>query len=386
MADTDILTSGPDRPSWRGRLARLRRAGRRDGDADRLAAARRLPDHLRGLPLRTRLVGILVALALVALALTGALAVTLLRRELVGKVDSQVESIARRTTSPGGTPLDTPGTGDRHGRLPNTTYGAVRLDTGALVPITDVDDFPSGTPAVGSLSAATVTSHAGQPFTVPAQMGGGRWRVVALRVSTDLGPGTLFVGQSLHDVDDTVAQMTVVLVVVGLGVLLAVGLLGGYVVRRELRPLTEVEDVAEGIAGGDLTRRVPDHPASTEVGRLSASLNAMLSQIEQSFALRAASQERMRRFVSDASHELRTPLAAVRGYAELYRQGAVREPEQVAGAMRRIEDEATRMGGLVEDLLTLCMPTADGLMPQIKLEELEAALPLLPQPRSYHDY
>ena len=79
----------------------------------------------------------------------------------------------------------------------------------------------------------------------------------------------------------------------------------------------------------------------------------MLAQIEQSFAAREASEERMRQFVADASHELRTPLAAVRGYAELYRQGAVREPADVASAMTRIEGEATRMGGLVEDLLML---------------------------------
>ncbi len=79
----------------------------------------------------------------------------------------------------------------------------------------------------------------------------------------------------------------------------------------------------------------------------------MLAQIERAFAAREASEERMRRFVADASHELRTPLAAVRGYAELYRQGAVSTPDDVASAMRRIEDEATRMGGLVEDLLML---------------------------------
>jgi two-component system OmpR family sensor kinase len=79
----------------------------------------------------------------------------------------------------------------------------------------------------------------------------------------------------------------------------------------------------------------------------------MLAQIEQAFAVREASEERMRRFVSDASHELRTPLATVRGYAELYRQGAVRDPDDVSGAMRRIETEAARMGDLVEDLLTL---------------------------------
>jgi len=161
------------------------------------------------------------------------------------------------------------------------------------------------------------------------------------------------VAQSLDDVTDTTRQRGLVLLLVGLGVLLLLALIGGVVVRRAFRPLTEVEAVAGAIADGDLSRRVPVHPTSTEVGRLSASLNAMLAQIEQAFAVREASEERMRRFVSDASHELRTPLATVRGYAELYRQGAVTDPEDVTTAMRRIETEAARMGGLVEDLLTL---------------------------------
>jgi two-component system OmpR family sensor kinase len=147
--------------------------------------------------------------------------------------------------------------------------------------------------------------------------------------------------------------MTVILVVVGAVVLVLVGVGGALIVRQTLRPLREVEDVAESIAAGDLSQRVPEHPTSTEVGRLAASLNAMLSQIERAFAVQAASEERMRRFASDASHELRTPLAAVRGYAELYRQGAVTEKADLDGTMRRIEDEAARMGGLVEDLLTL---------------------------------
>jgi two-component system OmpR family sensor kinase len=98
---------------------------------------------------------------------------------------------------------------------------------------------------------------------------------------------------------------------------------------------------------------VPEAPTSTEVGRLGAALNGMLSQIETAFDARTASEERMRRFVADASHELRTPLAAIRGYGELYRMGALTETEQVDDTMRRIEQSATRMGGLVEDLLAL---------------------------------
>ena len=123
-------------------------------------------------------------------------------------------------------------------------------------------------------------------------------------------------------------------------------------VRRSLRPLRRIEDTAAAIAEGDLSRRVPPEPPTTEVGRLSGALNVMLGQIEQAFAARTASEERMRRFVADASHELRTPLATIRGYGELYRMGAL-PPEEHAATMRRIEESARRMGALVEDLLHL---------------------------------
>ncbi len=123
--------------------------------------------------------------------------------------------------------------------------------------------------------------------------------------------------------------------------------------RRAFRPLTRIEDTAAALATGDLTQRIPGRQADDEVTSLSRSLNVMLTRIESSFAVREASEERMRQFVADASHELRTPLATVRGYAELYRQGAVPDAAAVGSAMERIEAESTRMSGLVEDLLTL---------------------------------
>jgi signal transduction histidine kinase len=142
---------------------------------------------------------------------------------------------------------------------------------------------------------------------------------------------------------------------------------GAAVVRASLRPLVEMEQTARSIAAGDLTRRVPDRDPRTEVGRLGRALNTMLAQIEAAFGARAASEasarrseeaarrseDRMRRFVADASHELRTPLTTIRGFAELYRQGATREPAELDRLMRRIEDQAARMGLLVEDLLLL---------------------------------
>ena len=114
-----------------------------------------------------------------------------------------------------------------------------------------------------------------------------------------------------------------------------------------------VSSGAAEIAHGDLTRRVSPDDQRTEVGRLGASLNEMLTQIEQAFAARGESEERLRRFLSDASHELRTPLASIRGYAELFRLGAANEPEELERVMTRIEAKAARMGVLVENLLLL---------------------------------
>ena len=144
---------------------------------------------------------------------------------------------------------------------------------------------------------------------------------------------------------------------IGVAVLLVLGLAGFWVVHQSLRPLVEVEKTAAAIAGGQLDRRVPERDPRTEVGRLSLALNGMLAQIQQAVASSEASAEkariledRMRRFITDASHELRTPLTTMRGFAELYRQGAARDMEMV---MSRIESESQRMGLLVDDLALL---------------------------------
>jgi two-component system OmpR family sensor kinase len=136
-------------------------------------------------------------------------------------------------------------------------------------------------------------------------------------------------------------------------VLLVLGIAAAFLVRLGLRPLDRMGTTAGIIAGGDLSHRVSPATPRTEVGRLGVALNAMLDRLEDAFAKRQRSEERLRRFLSDASHELRTPLASIRGYAELFRMGATRDPRDVEKAMRRIEEEAARMGVLVEDLLTL---------------------------------
>lgn len=157
----------------------------------------------------------------------------------------------------------------------------------------------------------------------------------------------------LREVDQTLRRLLVVEGIVILGVLLVLGVLAGGLVRVGLRPLRRMEHTAGAIAGGDLSHRVPNADPRTEVGRLGVAFNRMLDRLDHAFAQRRASEERLRRFIADASHELRTPLASIRGYAELYRIGAAREPAETERAMRRIEEEAARMGVLVEDLLTL---------------------------------
>jgi two-component system, OmpR family, sensor kinase len=238
-------------------------------------------------------------------------------------------------------------------------------------------------------------------LTVPDQSGGGEWRVVAypnftfFTQNTDQPiTGTLLVAVDVSSIYSTISKLVVIDLIVSVLLLLLILIVGIAVVRASLRPLTDIERTAGAIAKGDLTRRVPDLDPRTEVGRLGQSLNAMLSQIETAFDARAESEfaarrseERMRQFVADASHELRTPLTAIRGYAEYYRQrGGVNEigpgrgrpaiangadaapslptesGQEVVGPlgrpdvdriMQRVEQESSRMGVLVEDMLLL---------------------------------
>ncbi|HZE14660.1 MAG TPA: ATP-binding protein, partial [Mycobacterium sp.] len=181
-----------------------------------------------------------------------------------------------------------------------------------------------------------------------------QWRAMSVR-----GPhGELItVAIELSDVQHTVRSLVWLQVGIGAAVLLVLGIAGYAVVHRSLRPLIEVEQTAAAIAAGQLDRRIPERDARTEVGRLSLALNGMLAQIQRAVASSESSaekartsEERMRRFITDASHELRTPLTTIRGFAELYRQGAARDVEML---MSRIESESRRMGMLVEDLLLL---------------------------------
>ena len=168
-----------------------------------------------------------------------------------------------------------------------------------------------------------------------------------------LGGAYILVAIPMDDVYATLSQLLQLEAVVGAGVLIATAILALLIIRIGLRPLDRMRAVAQEIAAGDLSRRVEPATSDTEIGRLGLALNGMLAQIESSFAARAASENRLRRFIADASHELRTPLTSVRGYAEMLRRGAEKSPEDSSVARRRIEEEAVRMSEMVDDMLVL---------------------------------
>jgi two-component system OmpR family sensor kinase len=235
-----------------------------------------------------------------------------------------------------------------NGSLPPGTYGELRDASGKVL---RRDQLPYGRE---SLADPKLPSDlpAGDLVTVGAKGGSGlRYRV--LSVPTQYGTGTTVIAVPLREVDQTLARLLRVEAIVIAAVLIALAALSWLLIRIGLRPLDRIGRTAGQIAAGELSQRVSPATPRTEVGRLGLALNGMLARLEEAFAERKASEERLRRFIADASHELRTPLASIRGYAELFRIGAARDSADTEKAMRRIEDEAARMGVLVEDLLAL---------------------------------
>ncbi|WP_299037471.1 cell wall metabolism sensor histidine kinase WalK [uncultured Pseudokineococcus sp.] len=292
-------------------------------------------------PLSTKLVVLVAGLLLLALLVTGVTTTSLLRSVLVGSVDDQL--VAQSAT-----PRDISSLLQRQAAGEDAA-----VPTDYVVVVTDDDGrvrYPPETPGadlpdLSGLDVEVAVEREGAPF------GDDDWRVVAVPFPAQ--GEVLSIAYPLDQVDAAVSTVRTLFWLVALAVLVVAALAGRVAVRRSLRPLREVEAVAVAYGAGDASRRVPDAWPGTEVGRLGEAVNAMLERIETSLAAREASEARMRRFVADASHELRTPLAAIRGFAELHRQGAVREPADVTAAFSRVETEASRLGGLVEDLLAL---------------------------------
>ncbi|HET9253739.1 MAG TPA: HAMP domain-containing sensor histidine kinase [Pseudonocardiaceae bacterium] len=328
---------------------RIRRAGRAAGRG--WAAT----------PLWLRLVAAVLVLVALALGAAGVATVAALHRYLLSQLDTKLthhSEVALRRLYLG----SPPGPGDRDRgdpsrlRLPSAFFTASTDRAGTLVQTLDSPLEPGQPgPVLPSWTPGQVARLNHHLVTVAAAKGSGSWRLLAAPLPD--GSGSLLVATSLADAEATLSQVISLEVRIGGVVLVLLAGVGYLMVRGTLRPLARVKDTAEAIAAGDLTRRVPEHPARTEVGQLSGALNGMLAQIESAFRTQQASEaaarsseERMRRFVADASHELRTPLTSIRGFAELYRQGAA---DDVPRLMQRIESEAARMGLLVEDLLLL---------------------------------
>ncbi len=311
----------------------------------RSGAARGVMQRLENMPLRVRLVAIVSCMLAAALLLTSVATAYLMRNDLMDRVDTELRNVARPVTNQAVQDLMAQNTSVPTGYAFILQLGD-RTSTVALNPTGESDR-----PDVPQLAADDPRVLTNEPFTVRSVSSSATWRVIAGTIES--GRATFVVGIPLKSVDRTVTQLLVTTGLISAAVLALSLLLGWYAVRRAFRPLTRIEDTAAAIAKGDLSRRMPVRGADDEVASLTTSLNAMLAQIEASFLVREASEERMRQFVADASHELRTPLATMRGYAELYRQGAVRDAADVSSAMERIESESARMSGLVEDLLTL---------------------------------
>ncbi|HEY5333797.1 MAG TPA: HAMP domain-containing protein, partial [Solirubrobacterales bacterium] len=285
----------------------------------------RLPDLWpRSLSLRTRLVVLLVALAVVGLAAADFASYRALHNYLYDRVDQQLESAVGPVSTflahqagdgvaaegfagpgpgDGGGPAG-PGRGGSH--LPDTAYGQLRAG-GEVVAHTNSNFFGEEVPipqVPSNLEAAT-SPETISPVTVGERGGGSeQFRIAAVGFE---GGIESIVAVPLGDTNATLSHLIVIELVVSGAILIALGLAAWWLVGVGLRPLRRMGEVAGQIAAGDLSRRVEPDNDRTEVGRLGGSLNAMLVQIEAAFAERAAGERRLRRFLADASHELRTP-------------------------------------------------------------------------------
>nr|WP_232488407.1 HAMP domain-containing sensor histidine kinase [Brevibacterium antiquum] len=218
-------------------------------------------------------------------------------------------------------------------------------------PISDpVAPEPGNSPVLPKINESKVYAQGGEPFTVPGSTS--QWRARAMKVQNTDVLVSIAVPFD-REIDNINERARNTMIGIGLLALAMVAGVGYWAINNTFRPLRDIEKTASRIAAGDLSQRVPTFPRNTELGRLSGALNTMLGRIEDSFDGQTRSEKRIRQFVSDASHELRTPLVTIRGYAELYRQGAITKSDDIGNAMERMESEAKRMGVLVDDLVVL---------------------------------
>jgi|TARA_B110000881_G_scaffold220774_1_gene247172 two-component system OmpR family sensor kinase len=224
-------------------------------------------------------------------------------------------------------------------------------------------------PNFSNLTLETVMATQGAPFDIDVESSrrmGTEWRMIA--VPLQLARGSVVIALPTNSNRQILAEYAVIGGRFGIFLVVLSGFSIWLTITSALRPLKEVERTAEAVQAGKFSSRLLSKHGKTEIGRLNNALNSMLDSIEGAVTGRDKTLEQMRRFVSDASHELRTPLVTVRGYAELYRMGAITKKQDVAEAMQRIESEAVRMTGLVESLLTLTRMDESGNLDLVKTD------------------
>ena len=311
--------------------------------------------------LRNRLLVSVLIVSAIGIAASDFGAIQSLRHFLVNQLDTQLTTISHNTQMQldrAGIESQQQATDDMQFMpirplrgVPTTTTVTLLDPTGAVIGHIggDLTGISTGEQFQG-FTLAKVAATQGKPFNFNTA-NDLHYRVIA--TSLPSGQGSVLISSSLENVSKTLKELGFLFLLISLLVLALVGLLARAFIRLSLKPLREVEVTAAAIAGGDLSARLPQSRPTTEVGKLTTSLNRMLERIEESFAVRVESESKLRRFVADASHELRTPLTAIRGFAELHRQGAVSGEEKTKELVGRIEKESIRMGSLVEDLLLL---------------------------------
>ncbi|GAA1439351.1 sensor histidine kinase [Leifsonia poae] len=319
----------------------------------------RLLDRWNAISLRTKITGVTVLMLTLGLLVTGIGTMAMLKPVLLNQLDAQLGAASQPNNLNAYLGSSTSDSDKIASDGSSSNYFAALYDADGKLVRSNWSNIPeSRRPAIPEkLSLATGKSWSQQgAANLPSNDGHTLYRALTQTV-TLVSPagslGTAIVATSTGQIDTVMASFLAIFLGFGVIVVIVGAGLTRMLVTTTFAPLRAVEETAASIADGDFSQRLGGATPNTEVGRLNRSLNTMLNRIDRAFNDRAKTIEQMRRFVGDASHELRTPLVSVRGYAELYRMGALQTPEDVAQAMDRIEKEAIRMGVLVEDLLEL---------------------------------
>jgi two-component system, OmpR family, sensor kinase len=296
--------------------------------------------------IKARLIITISLLVAVAFVVSGIVTVNRTRAGLIERVDEMIVTV----------PLRQPrvGSGEPHagpGRESVATIVVAANGSVIYASPSGLASDPDPLPDLSSVDPRELHARSGAFVTVGAT-GESNLQYRVLIRPLDNG-WFLAIAAPLDSVEATVQHVTMIIVATNVAVFASLLLIVWLTIRRGLRPIDNMIDTAALIAAGDLSHRAESADPATEVGQLATALNAMLNRIEASFAAKDVSERRLRQFVADASHELRTPLTSIRGYAELYRTGAVSDGDALDRAMERIESEGIRMGKLVEDLLLL---------------------------------